>query len=209
VEVAQEQMKVEEKQRALGVVPNFYVSYLPNAAPLNARQKFELAWKTAVDPVSFGLIAAIAGGEQAQNAYPGYGQGAQGYGKRFGAAYADFVAGTFLGGAILPAILKQDPRYFYKGTGSTKSRLLYSLGSAVVCKGDNGRWQANYSNIIGSFAAGGISNLYYPPSDRHGAQLTFENGLIAIGATGAANLLQEFLIPKLSRNVPKHSAANP
>jgi hypothetical protein len=71
---------------------------------------------------------------------------------------------------LLPSLLKQDPRYFYKGTGSTRSRLLYALTSPVICKGGNGHWQANYSNILGNFAAGGIANLYYPSSDRNGAE---------------------------------------
>ena len=209
VEVAREQIHDEEKQRVLGFIPNFYVSYLRNPAPLTAKQKFSLAWKQTVDPVSFLLNGAIAGGEQALNSYSGYGQGAQGYGKRFGASYADFVAGTFIGGAVLPSLFRQDPRYFYKGSGSKKSRVLYALASSVICKGDNRQWQANYSNILGSFAAGGISNIYYPASDRNGAGLTIENGLIGIGATGIANLFQEFVVRKLTRNVPKSDSAGP
>ena len=138
--------------------------------------------------------------EQAQNHFSGYGQGAQGYAKRFGASYADTVSGTFIGGAILPSLLKQDPRYFYKGTGGTRSRALYALANAVICKGDDGHWEANYSSIAGSFAAGGISNLYYPSSDRNGAELTLENALIGIGENAAANLLQEFVIRKLTPN---------
>jgi len=205
-EVAQEQVQVEEKQRVLGVVPNFYVSYDPYPAPLTSRQKFSLAWKTSVDPVSFGLTGAIAGIQQAQNAFSGYGQGAQGYAKRFGASYADFVSGTFIGSAILPSLLKQDPRYFYKGSGTKRSRILYAIAGSVVCKGDNGKWQPNYSSILGNLAAGGISNLYYPAKDRDGVGLTFESGAIGIGATAAANLIQEFLIRKLTPNVPSDPA---
>src|SRR5450631_795529 len=197
-EVATEQLKVEEKQRVLGVLPNFYVGYIPNAAPLNAKQKFKLAARTVVDPFTFVFVAGAAGVEQAQNHFRGYGQGAQGYAKRFGAGYADTVAGTFIGSAILPSLLKQDPRYFYKGTGSTSSRFLYALANAVICKGDNGRWQPNYSNVLGNFAAGGISNLYYPPQDRDGAGLTLENGAIGIGASAIANVFQEFIIRKLT-----------
>ncbi len=167
-ELAEEQVKQEEKQRVLRVVPNFYVSYDPHALPLTSKQKFQLAWKTTIDPVTFGLTAGIAGIQQAQNHFSGYGQGAQGYAKRYGAAYGDFVSGTFVGSAILPSLLKQDPRYFYKGTGSKRSRTLYAIANAVICKGDNGRWQANYSSILGSLAAGGISNLYYPSNDRNG-----------------------------------------
>jgi hypothetical protein len=208
-EVAEDQIKAQEKQRVLGVVPNFYVSYYHNAVPLNPRQKFELAWKTTVDPVSFGITGAIAGIQQAQNDFSGYGQGAQGYGKRFGAAYANLVASTYIGGAILPSLLKQDPRYFYKGSGSKRSRVLYAIANSVICKGDNGHWQPNYSNIVGSLAAGGISNLYYPAENRDGAETTFENGLIGIGESAAVNLLQEFVIRKLTRNVPNQEPANP
>jgi hypothetical protein len=208
VEVAEAEIKEEEKQRVLGVIPNFYVSYIPDAAPLTSKQKFELAWRTTIDPVTFILNGAIAGIQQAQNAFSGYGQGAQGYGKRYGASYADLVTGTFIGSAILPSVLKQDPRYFYKGSGTTRSRILYAIANSVICKGDNKRWQANYSNILGSLAAGGISNLYYPGSDR-GAGLTFENAAIGIGATAAANVLQEFVIRKLTPNAPKHDPAKP
>ena len=207
--VAEEQIKEEEKQRVLGLIPNFYVSYVPNAVPLTARQKFELAWKITVDPVSFALIGATAGVGQALNQFGGYGQGAEGYGKRYGAAFADSVSSTFIGSAILPSLLKQDPRYFYKGTGSKRSRFLYAVASAVICKGDNGHWQANYSNILGSLAAGGISNAYYPAKDRNGAGLTFENTLIGIGTTAATNLLQEFVIRKFTPNVSNPSPPKP
>ncbi len=208
-EVAEDQIKAQEKQRVLGVVPNFYVSYYHDAVPLSPRQKFELAWKTTLDPVSFAVTGAIAGIQQAQNDFSGYGQGAQGYGKRFGASYANFVASTYIGGAILPSLLKQDPRYFYKGSGSKRSRMLYAIANSVICKGDNGHWQPNYSNIVGSLAAGGISNLYYPAENRDGAEITFENGLIGIGESAAVNLLQEFVMRKLTRNVPNQEPANP
>jgi hypothetical protein len=208
-EVAEEQIKVAEKQRVLGAIPNFYVSYIESPAPLTAKQKFKLASKTVVDPFTFVVVGGIAGVTQAQNHFSGYGQGAQGYGKRFGAAYADTVAGTFIGSAILPSLLKQDPRYFYKGTGTIRSRVLYSIANAVICKGDNGRWQTNYSNILGNLAAGGISNLYYPAQDRNGAGLTFENGAIGIGATAFQNLLQEFLIRKLTPKIPRQTRPDP
>src|ERR1700722_1426868 len=206
-EVAEDEIKEEEKKRVLGVIPNFYVSYVPDAVPLSPKQKFELAWKTTVDPVNFGITGVIAGVQQAQNDFNGYGQGARGYAKRYGASYANSVAGTFVGSAILPSLLKQDPRYFYKGTGSKRSRILYALANAVICKGDNRHWQANYSSILGSLAAGGISNLYYPAKNRDGAELTFENALVGIGASAAANLLQEFLVRKLTPNGSNHAAA--
>jgi hypothetical protein len=204
MELAEDQIKTQEKQRVLGVIPNFYVSYDHHALPLVPRQKFELAWKTSVDPVTFGVNGVIAGIQQARNDFSGYGQGSQGYAKRYGATYADFVAGTFIGSAILPSLLKQDPRYFYKGSGSRRSRILYALANSVICKGDDGHWEANYSSILGSLAAGGISNLYYPAKDRNGAALTFENALIGMGESAAINIFQEFFIRKLTPNAPNH-----
>ena len=118
------------------------------------------------------------------------------------------VTGTFIGGAILPSLLKQDPSYFYKGTGS-KNRGLYAIANAVICKGDNGRWQPNYSSIIGSLAAGGISNLYYPAQDRNGAWLTFETALIGTGESAAANLFQEFIVRKLTPKAPNNGPTQP
>jgi hypothetical protein len=209
IEIAQEQLKDQEKQRALGIIPNFYVSYVPDAAPLTPKQKFQLTLKSTIDPVTFGLTGTVAGLEQAQDEFHGYGQGAQGFGKRYGAVYADTVTSTLIGSALLPSLLKQDPRYFYKGTGSKRSRILYAIANSVICKGDNGHWQANYSGLLGGLAASGISNLYYPPEDHNGAALTFENLLIGIGETAAANILQEFVIKKLTPNAPSHNQATP
>ncbi len=163
MDIAQDEIKVEEQQRVFGVIPNFYVSYVTNAAPLTPRQKFHLAWKTSIDPVSFGVNARLRGLSNRRTISAGDGQGAKGYAERYGAAYGNFVIGTYIGSAILPSILKQDPRYFYEGTGSKRSRILNALAQSVICKGDNGRWQANYSGLIGGLAASGISNIYYAP----------------------------------------------
>jgi len=209
VEVAEAQLKDEEKQRVLGVIPNFYVTYDPHPLPLTPKEKFELAWKTSIDPVTFVIIGGIAGVQQAQNTFSGYGQGSQGYAKRFGAAYADMATGTFIGSAILPSVLKQDPRYFYKGSGSTNARVLYAIANSVICKGDNGRWQANYSNMLGNLAAGALSNLYYPAQNRDGAGLTFENAAIGIGSTALANLVEEFLMRKLTPKTSRESSPKP
>lgn len=209
VELAEEEIKIQEKQRVFGVIPNFYVTYIPDAVPLSSKQKFKLAWRSTIDPVNFVLIGGIAGVQQWQNDYSGYGQGAQGYAKRYGAAYGNLVTSTFIGAAILPSLLKQDPRYFYKGTGTVRERLMYAIANAVICKGDNGRWQPNYSSILGSLAAGGISNLYYPSQNRDGTVLTFENTLIGIGTSAAVNVIQEFIIPKFTPNFPNRQAAKP
>jgi len=208
-DMAKYQFQDEKKQLVLGFIPNFYVTYVHNAVPLTAKRKFELAWRSTLDPVTFGLTGAIAGVQQARNDFSGYGQGAQGYAKRYGASYADLVTGTFIGDALLPSLLKQDPRYFYKGSGSRRSRFLYAIANSVICKGDNGHWQANYSNILGKLAAGGISNLYYPAQNRNGVGLTFENTLIGLGETAAFNVIEEFFIARLTPNLPEHQSIKP
>jgi hypothetical protein len=206
-EIAEIQIKEEEKQRVLGFMPNFYVSYDPNAVPLNPKQKFELAWKTSLDPVTFMFVGISAGIQQAQNSPKDFGQGAAGYGSRFGASFADQVTNNFIGGAILPSLFKQDPRYFYKGTGSKRSRALYAIANAVICKGDNGKWQPGYSGVLGSLMAGGISTAYYPANDRS-AGLVFQNTAIGLGANAVGNLFQEFVVKKFTPNLPKHDPAN-
>lgn len=206
IELADIQIEEQEKQRVLGVIPNFYVTYDHDAVPLNSTQKFRLAWKTTLDPFTLVGVGALAGIEQATNSFEGYGQGAEGYFKRFGASYTDVVTGTFIGSAILPSLLKQDPRYFYKGTGSTQYRLLYALASPVICKGDNLRWQPNYSNVAGAFASAGISYLYYPKSDRNGVGLVVQNSLIRIGELAFEGVLQEFLIRRLTPRERNHGS---
>lgn len=196
--IAHEQVKQEEQQRVLGVLPNFYTTYLPNPAALDVHQKFQLAWKSTFDPVTFFMVAAAAGLQEADGQFSGFGTGGEGYAKRYGATYADVGIGTFLGNAVFPSMLKQDPRFFYKGSGSVRSRVLYSLAAAFMAKGDNGHWQPDYSNFLGDLASGGISNLYYPAQDRNGAALTFENVAVSAGARAAANIFEEFVVPKLT-----------
>lgn len=201
-QVAEDEVRAEEKQRLFGVIPNYYMTFDPHAAPLTTKLKFQLAWKTTIDPVSFGLVGAIAAFQQAADSFGGYGQGAAGYARRYGAAYGDFVSGTFIGGAILPSLFKQDPRYFYKGTGGTRARLLYAIANSVIRKSDKGHWQPDYSGILGSLAAGGISNLYYPDADRSDARVTFENLAVGIGFGAAGNIIQEFFFKKFTSHIP-------
>ena len=199
VELAQRQIKEQERQRLLGVLPNFFVTYDPHAVPLTAKQKFELSWKSHLDPVRFGVVGFIAGVQQARNSHSGFGQGVEGYGKRYAAAYGTAVTRSLITRVLLPSLFKQDPRYFYKGTGSAKSRAVYAISRAVIKKGDNGRWQPNYSGILGSLASGGLSNLYYPAEDRKGVRLTFENTAIGLGGAAVGYLAQEFALKKLTR----------
>ena len=202
-ELAEEQVKAEVKQRVFGVFPNFYTSFIWNAAPLKPRQKFELALRSATDPVTFGLIGVVAGAEQWRNRFPGYGDGAEGFGKRYGAAYADAVVGRMIGSAILPSLLHQDPRYFYKGSGSVRSRALYAMSASFICKRDGGGWEPNYSHILGTFASGGIANLYHPSDDR-GAGLTVSTAAIGLVGGSAVNLIREFLLRGVTSHVPDY-----
>ena len=210
-EVAEQQIHVEEHQRLAGVMPNFFVSYNWNAAPLTSKQKYELSLRNTIDPVSILIVGGTAGVEQAQGHFEEYHQGAIGYAKRFGANYADLAIGTFLGGAVFPSLFHQDPRYFYKGAGSFWARAGYALSTAVICRGDNGRWQMSYSGILGDMAAGAASNLYYPANDRTGASLTIENGLLSVAFDGVGNLLQEFVFHHFTTGKPKlaPSPSNP
>ena len=208
-DLAEQQISAEVKQRIIGVLPNFYVSYLPHAAPLTRKQKFKLALKVSVDPVTFLTTGVTAGIEQAQNDFSGYGEGFGGYAKRYGATYGDRLTSTFFGAALLPSLLHQDPRYFYKGKGKIINRALYAISTVVICKGDNGHWQPNYSNVLGNLAAGGISSLYYPDSEKHDAQVTVDNILIGVGTGAIGTLLQEFLLKHLTHGVPAVSSSNP
>ena len=194
-EVATEQVKAEETQRVLGVIPNFYVVYEPDPVPLTAKLKFRLALKVASDPITATGIAFLSAVQQAGDT-PDYGQGAEGFGKRYGANAADGFSDIMIGGAILPSLLHQDPRYFYQGTGTKKSRIAHAMFHPFVCKGDNGRWQANYSSLGGDLASSAISNLYYPQSNR-GTGLVFMNFAISTAERAATSLAQEFVLRQI------------
>jgi len=204
--IAAEQIKTEEKQRVLGVVPNFYVSYIPDAAPLTSRQKLSLSVHDAFDWMSFVAVSAGAGAEQATNAFKGYGQGAAGYGKRWGALFAVSRSNDLLSHYVFASILHQDPRYFYQGTGTKKSRLFHALSYAFVARSDNGKAMPNYSYILGDICSGALSNAYYPRANR-GANLVFINAGIAIAARAGQGVLEEFIGKRFTKNAPDSSSS--
>jgi len=197
VEVAAEQLKAEEKQRVFGVIPNFYVSYENDPAPLTAKMKFKLALKVSTDPVTAAGVLVVASAKQAGDT-PNYGQGWAAYGKRLGVTATDGFSDIMIGGAILPSLLHQDPRYFYQGTGTTGSRVRHAMFSPFVARGDNGKWQPNYSSLGGDLAASALSNLYYPRTNR-GAGLVFGNFAIGTAERIGASLAQEFLLGRFTR----------
>jgi len=197
VKVATEQFEAEEKQRVFGIIPNFYVSYENDPAPLTTGMKFKLALKVSTDPVTAAGVFVVASAKQAGNT-PNYGQGWGAYGKRFGAVATDGFSDIMIGGAILPSLLHQDPRYFYQGTGTTGSRFRHAVLNTFVARGDNGKSQPNYSTLGGVLASSSLANLYYPRSNR-GAGLVFGNFAIGIAERIGASLAQEFLLGKFTR----------
>lgn len=207
-QLAEEQVHIALQQRVGGVIPNFYSSYDWNAPAMEAKQKFQLGLRSIIDPVSFLSVAGVAGAEQYRNIFPAYGGGIEGYGKRYGAALANHVSGTLLGRAVYPSIFHQDPRYFYKGTGSIGARAAYAVSSAVIARGDDGRRMPNYSRVLGHFSAAALSNFYYPSSDR-GGSLVLLNGLAGIGADAAGNLIREFVLKRITSHVPNETNRQP
>ncbi|MGB9202342.1 MAG: carboxypeptidase-like regulatory domain-containing protein [Terriglobales bacterium] len=207
-ELAEEQVQIAVRQRLGGILPNFYSSYDWNAPPMGAKQKFQLSIRSIVDPVSLFTAAGMAGVQQYRNTFPAYGGGIEGYGKRYGANLADDVTGILLSKGVYPSIFHQDPRYFYKGTGSIRSRMLYAISAAVIARGDDGRWKPNYSQVLGTVSAAGISNLYYPASDR-GVSLVLFNSLAGTGQSALKNLLREFVFKGVTSHVRRKANGQP
>ena len=200
-QIATEQVRIEEQQRVFGLIPNFFVVYDANPVPLTTKLKFKLTMKVAIDPMTILGVGFLAGVDQASN-YPDFVQGAKGYGQRFGATAADGFSDILIGGAILPSLLRQDPRYFYKGTGTKKFRTMYALAHPFICKGDNGHWQPNYSSLGGDLASAALSNAYYPSSNR-GPALTFKTFSVDCGERLVSSLLQEFVLHRFTPKAKK------
>lgn len=222
----------EQSQRVMGVLPQFGVTSRQNASPMTPREKFHLFVKSAFDPVTIGVVGLQAGLSQAENEFPAYGQGAQGYGKRFGASFADQVSSGFWSNYAYPVLLKEDPRYFRLGEGSFTARTWYSIKQEFVCHTDKGGRMFHFSNVLGAFTSGAISNIYYPgrslarvipatatspaipvyyESDR-GVALTMSRAAIALGYGTAGGLFSEFwpdIHHKLFEGHQAQSAAAP
>jgi len=198
-EIAQEQIKEALKQRVGLILPNFFANYNPDAEPLNTKQKFQLTWRTLLDPSTFVFTGIGAGIDQARNTRQGFGQGAQGYFKRYASSYVDLVTTLAINKVIMTSLFKQDPRYFTKNTGTKRSRLWYAINRSVICQGDNRKAQFCYSGISSRLASGYLTNYYYPAAYRNSSNLVLQNVAIGIGAEAGRNLFQEFLARKLMR----------
>jgi hypothetical protein len=208
-QIADSELKLETKQRVLGIVPNFYTSYLWNAAPLNTSQKFKLSARSITDPFIFVNVAIVAGIEQSRDTFPEYGSGPSGFGKRYGAAYGDATIGRVLGAAIYPSLFHQDPRYFFMGPNQrTSARLKHALLAGLVARGDNGHWQPNFSHIAGNASAGAISTLYHS-RDHSAGELAGINAAVGIGGGALQGLFREFLWPHITTKIPSYARGKP
>lgn len=184
--------KEGEHQRMLGVVPMFGTTNYRNAPPLTSEQKFEQMTRTAIDPFTWFAAGAQAGISQAENEFGEYGQGAAGYGKRYSATYMDSLTAISSATSSNPVLFRQDPRYFRLGQGYTvKQRMGSALKQEFVTRKDSGGHTFHFSNVLGAFTAGGISNAYYPKDDR-GFGLTVSRSAIALGYGCLGNVLVEF-----------------
>ncbi len=185
------EVKVEETQRIAVVVPNFNTVITGRAVPLSRGQKTDLALHSTFDPFNFVGAAFNSGLSEINGTHRGFGWGPAGYAKRYGANLADVFDGTMLAGAVYPILLRQDPRFFRQGAGTFGSRIRHALAASVVCRGDNGRSQPNFSNVLGNFTSGLISNAYYP-SNETGIGLSLVNSTIQTAEGAAGNIALEF-----------------
>ena len=175
-----------------------------DAFPLSPGQKFRLFFRSSTDPWPFFLAGVVAGIGQADGSYPEWGQGAQGYAKRFGAAYSDAFIGNFFGNAVLPSVLKEDPRYFQKGTGSATKRFLWAASSTVWCRRDNGKWGPNYANVGGNMIGAAIARTYYPASERTVADVVTDGLTVSAEGVVGAELIEFW--PDLARHYKRKHA---
>ncbi len=160
--------KGTSKDRILWTLPNFLtVENADNIPPLTAGQKFKVVGRSLIDPSEFVLIGFVAGLGQASDSNPSYGQGAQGYAKRYGTSYADNAVENFMSSAVLPSMLHQDPRYYQLGRGGFWRRVGHAVGRVVITRSDAGQRQFNYSEVFGAGMAAAISTYsYHPESER-------------------------------------------
>lgn len=203
-QLSEQQVQIAVEQRVWGVFPNFYSSYEWDAPPMEPKQKFQLAFRSMMDPMAFAGAGGIAGFEQYYNIFPGYGGGAAGYFKRYGAAYTNDFSSRMLSSGVFAILFHQDPRYFYKGTGTLQSRAAYAISCAFITRDDQKRWRPNYSHVLGVFTAAALSNLYYPKENR-GLTLTLVNGAVETAGNAGSNLVREFIL----KGITTHPGGKP
>ena len=190
-----------DDKHILGLVPNYATVNDPSAPfqAIRTKEKFKLATQDAFDPFSWAIAGIYAGVGQWGNSYPGYGQGAQGYAKRYGAAFADGTIGNYMTEGVFPTVFHQDPRYFRLGTGGGWKRVGYAISRTVVTRSDKGAWQFNASEIVGNAVAAGISSAYYPAGNRT-VEDTFDKFALNVASDAGFNVLKEFW-PDMRRKI--------
>jgi hypothetical protein len=206
---AKEPEKNEKKKsdRMFYVMPNYLtVDNEPQVPPINWKEKFSITLKGTFDPYEF-VVGVVAGIRQAENSYPAFGQGAAGYGKRYGAAFADQAIGNIMVGAVFPSALKIDPRYFRMGKGGFRRRFFYAADRIFIARKDSGGHVFNVPEFLGNATAIGISNAYYPAQNRSVSSNLSGWGLqMAIDAFG--NELKEFW-PDIQKRYLKRKKSEP
>jgi hypothetical protein len=181
-----------QKYRVFSIFPDYErVNVGQPIAALSVHQKFQVFVGETLDPSFVLIAAAVAGGQQFYDFAPHYGQGWGPFAQRFGAASASLATASLLSQAVMPAIFKQDPRYFRKGSGSVVSRLWYAIDRTVVTRQDSGASSFNYSQIGGLAATTASMNLYYPSADRTVSGNASRFG-ISVGISAILNAVREF-----------------
>lgn len=181
----------EKHSRLFWIIPTYTVSNSRLPVSLTSTGKCRLFYKNTSDPFTLAYIAFSAAIQQANNDLPGYGQGAAGYGKRLGAGLGDEISSGFFQTYLFPSMLRQDPRYFRAASGGFKERLAHAIIRPVVTRKDSGGRAFNWSGILGLVAASGLSNAYYPATDR-GVERTFKRVATGIPLSVIDHLIDEF-----------------
>jgi hypothetical protein len=189
---AQKEEEKKKSQRMFYVMPNYLtVDNQSNVPPINWKEKFAITLKGSFDPYEFVIVGVVAGIRQAEDSYPAFGQGAAGYGSRYGTAFADQVIGNIMVGGVYPSILKTDPRYFRLGTGTYRHRFWYAFSRVLITRKDSGGRLFNFPEFVGNGTAIAISRAYYPSSDRTASSAVADWGL-QMGIDALGNQLKEF-----------------
>ncbi len=176
---------VPQNDRILWTLPNYLtVENASSMPPLTREKKFKLTAEDDLDPVEFGFVGLAAGVNQATNAYPNFGQGLKGYGKRYALELADNTIENFMTQAIFPAALHQDPRYYQLAKGGFIHRFAYSASRIVVTRSDSGNAQFNFSEIFGAAMSEAVSDSYHPGPRTLGATMDVWVTQIAWDAAG-------------------------
>jgi hypothetical protein len=181
----------EKPPRIFWIIPTYKVTESKRPTRLTPGQKLKIVASDLTDPYTIGFTAFTAGIAQANNDFSGYGQGAAGYWKRFGAGYADQASAGLFGGFLFPSLLHQDPRYYRQGSGPINRRFAHALIRPAVTYNDSGGKAFNWSGLLGSLAASGLSNAYYPEADR-GVGKTFSRFAMGIPYSVIDHLVDEF-----------------